>query len=119
MGGSFQNKSSGAVTCVILTSEGQIILFLQNYSHVFGSHPSHEHSRAEIFSFGEKVDELFTLYPVGICYSDLNGCFLAAYLPTKKYLVVLGFGGALPVFKGEQQEKHTKKGKLFFFPLRK
>lgn len=65
MGGSFQNRGSGAVACVILTSEGQI-MFLQNYSHVFGSHLSHEHSRAAIFSFGEKVDELFALYPVRI-----------------------------------------------------
>lgn len=65
MGGSFQNRSSGAVICVILTSEGQI-MFLQNYSYIFGSHLSHEHSRAEIFSFGEKIDELFPLKPVRI-----------------------------------------------------
>lgn len=140
MGGSFHHRDSGAVTCAISTSKGQIVLFLQNYSHVLGSHLSHEHSRAEIFGSGEKVGKHFALHPVRVfddaspkidvlegklksllCLLalDMNGIFLIAYLPTNKYLVVLGFGKALTVFKGEHQERYKKKGKLFFFPLRK
>lgn len=109
-------------------------------SCVHGFHLTHEYSRVEIFSFGEKESELFALYPVTIfdispkiadmLESKLKSpiClvafirrkrFSAASLSTNKYLVVLCFGSALPVFKWKQQETHKEKGKLSVFPLTK
>lgn len=133
---SFQSRGCVALACIILTSEGQI-MFLQNYSHVFGSHLSHEHSRVEIFSFGEKVNFLpFILWENLMIHLLKQTClrvnwshssvfllwsqwvFLSSFF-TYKYSVVLGFGRALPIFKGEQQERHKKKDTLYFFPLRK
>lgn len=53
------------MTCAISASKGQIIFF-QNCSRVLCFCLTHEHSRAEIFSFGEEAGKLFALYPVRI-----------------------------------------------------